>query len=89
MQPLHQGDVVGIAPLESHRHVAVGIDKSRHENLARAVDLPHPGMLPPERFDPPGIVADQRQTAIRHADRPRESPRLLLCRHGQNRTVRK
>ena len=89
VEPLHQGDVVGIAPLEGHRHVAVGIDQSRHEHLTRAVDLPRPGMLPPERFDPPGIGADQRQTAIRHTDRPRESPGLLLCRHGQNRTVRK
>ena len=70
VEPLHQGDVVGIAPLESHRHVAVGIDSPGMSTLPVPSISRTPGCSRPERFDPPGIVADQR----RDGDPPRRPP---------------
>lgn len=39
VEPLHEGHIVGIAALERHGHVAMGIHQSGHQDSAPAVDL--------------------------------------------------
>ena len=65
VQPRHQRDVVGIAALQRHGDVAMGIDKARHDELAAAVDLVQVGMCRTEvlrrgirRRDERNAVAD-------------------------------
>ena len=88
VEPLHEGDVVGVAPLERHRRVAVGVDQTRHDQLAAAVEEPRVGMRRQELvgagisgLDPLDAVADD-------ADPAREVFRCVrLHRHGQHGRV--
>ena len=39
VQPLHQLNIVGIASHQCHRHVAMGVDQTRHQQFASSVHL--------------------------------------------------
>ena len=90
VEPLHQGDIVGITALQRHGGVAVGIDKPRHQQPARAVDDPHAGIAGAERVGFGAGRSDERDAVARDAHSPREGSGFVPGRrHRQDRCVGK
>ena len=90
VEPLHQGDVVGIAALQRHGRMAMRIHKARHQEPARAVDDPHAGTAGAERVGFGAGRSDERDAVARDAHSPREGSGFVPGRrHRQDRCVGK
>ena len=88
VEPLHEGHIVGIAALERHGHVAMGIHQSGHQDSAPAVDLARADVHLTPRFGRSRIGRHQCDAASLDADVPVETVRFAGCRrHRQHLAV--
>ena len=88
VEPLHEGDIVGVAALEGHRHVTMRIHQSGHQDSAPTVDLAHVAMRRAPRFGRSGIGRHQSDAASLDADISVEIFRFVVRRrHRQHRTI--
>ena len=88
VEPRHQRDVVGIAALEGHGRVAMGVHQPRHHEFAPAVDLPESGMRRAERRSIRLRSRRQRDAVAVGAHPARKGPGFAAGgRHRQHRRV--
>ena len=88
VEPRHQRNVVGIAALQGHGRMAVGVHQPRHEEFAPAVDLPEPGMRRAERRSVGFRGCHQRDAVAFGAHPARKGPGFVAGgRHRQHRRV--
>lgn len=87
-EPLHERHVVGIAPLERHSHMAMGVDQPGHQYAAPTVDLARIGVRRTPRIGRSCIGRHQRDAAPLDADISLEPVRLAGGRrHRQHLAI--
>ena len=82
VEPLHEGDIVGIAALKGHRHVAVGVHQAGHQHLAAAIPLAQAGRSGPVGLGLLGPVGRQHDAVALDGDPAREGFAGIVPRCG-------
>ena len=86
VEPRHEREIVGIASLQRHARMAVRVDQSGHQQLARGVDAPQAGMRRTERIGLAAVTRHEGDAPAVDADPAPKGLRLTGC-HAQHGAI--